>query len=208
MSIPSNCFIYINVFIGLIYLTFIIIGYKKGLLFEIISLVYTGVSLVIAWFLAPVFSGMFPIVILSNMNVEAQLVSKLINIDAISNTVIYFVAIFFLLRLFYFLISLLLKGMNKLPVIGKFNKILGGLFGIVNATLVTIMFSMLLNLPLFDNAQEVRNNTLFKYISEYSDVALNYVVDNVDLDGIKAKFDSVDVDKARDDFKAWLELNK
>lgn len=208
MSIPSNCFIYINALIVLIYLTFIIIGYKKGFLFELISLIYTAVSIVISWFLAPVFAGMFPIVILSNVNVEAQLVSKLINIDAISNTVIYFVAIFFILRLFYFLISLLLKGMNKLPVIGKFNKILGGLFGIVNATFVTIMFSMLLNLPIIDNAVEVRNNTFFKYISEYSDTALSYIVENVDLDGIKAKFDSFDIDNARDDFKAWLELNK
>lgn len=208
MSIPSNCFIYINALIVLIYLTFIIIGYKKGFLFELISLIYTAVSIVISWFLAPVFAGMFPIVILSNMNVEAQLVSKLINIDAISNTVIYFVAIFFILRLFYFLITLLLKGMNKLPVIGKFNKILGGLFGIVNATFVTIMFSMLLNLPIIDNAVEVRNNTFFKYISEYSNTALSYIVENVDLDGIKAKFDSFDIDNARDDFKAWLELNK
>ena len=208
MSIPNNCFIYINALIVLIYLIFIIIGYKKGFLFELISLIYTAVSIVISWFLAPVFAGMFPIVILSNMNVEAQLVSKLINIDAISNTVIYFVAIFFILRLFYFLISLLLKGMNKLPVIGKFNKILGGLFGIVNATFVTIMFSMLLNLPIIDNAVEVRNNTFFKYISEYSDTALSYIVENVDLDGIKAKFDSFDIDNARDDFKAWLELNK
>ena len=208
MSIPNNCFIYINALIVLIYLTFIIIGYKKGFLFELISLIYTAVSIVISWFLAPVFAGMFPIVILSNMNVEAQLVSKLINIDAISNTVIYFVAIFFILRLFYFLISLLLKGMNKLPVIGKFNKILGGLFGIVNATFVTIIFSMLLNLPIIDNAVEVRNNTFFKYVSEYSNTALSYIVENVDLDGIKAKFDSFDVDNARDDFKAWLELNK
>ena len=208
MSIPNNCFIYINALIVLIYLIFIIIGYKKGFLFELISLIYTAVSIVISWFLAPVFAGMFPIVILSNMNVEAQLVSKLINIDVISNTVIYFVAIFFILRLFYFLISLLLKGMNKLPVIGKFNKILGGLFGIVNATFVTIMFSMLLNLPIIDNAVEVRNNTFFKYISEYSDTALSYIVENVDLDGIKAKFDSFDIDNARDDFKAWLELNK
>ena len=208
MSIPNSYFIYINIFIGLIYLFFILIGYKKGFLFELVSLVYTAASAAIAWFLAPVFAGMFPIVILSNTNTEAELISKLVNIDAISNTVIYFVLVFLLLKLFYLFIAFVLKGMNKLPVIGKFNKILGGIFGIINATIVTIMLSMLLNLPIIENGTEIKKNTFFKYINEYSNIALNYIVENVDLDSIKAKFDSFDVNNARDDFKSWLEFNK
>ena len=208
MSIPNSYFIYINIFIGLIYLIFILIGYKKGFLFELVSLVYTAASAAIAWFLAPVFAGMFPIVILSNTNAEAELISKLVNIDAISNTVIYFVLVFLIFKLFYLFIAFVLKGMNKLPVIGKFNKILGGIFGIVNATIVTIMLSILLNLPIIENGTEIKNYTFFKYINEYSNIALNYIVENVDLDSIKAKFDSFDVNSAREDFKSWLEFNK
>lgn len=208
MSIPNNYFIYINIFIALIYLIFIIIGYKKGFLFEFISLIYTAGSAILAWFLAPIFASMFPIIMLSDKNTEAELLSKLVNIDAISNTIIYFVIVFLILKLLYLFIAFILKGMNKLPVIGKFNKILGGIFGIVNATIVTIMLSMLLNLPIIQNETEIRNNTLFKYVEEYSDLALNYIVENVDLDYIKNKIDNFDVDNARNDFKLWIEKNK
>lgn len=184
-----------------------IIGYKKGFLFELVSLLYTAASVAISWFIAPILASSYPIIVLSNVNEEAELLSKLINIDAITNTIIYFVLIFLILKAIYIVIAFILKGMNKIPVIGKFNKILGGLFGIVNATIVTIMLSMLLNLPIFENGNEIKNNTLFIYVDEYSKLALNYVIDNVDLSSVKYRVDNFDINNAREDFRSWLHIN-
>ena len=207
MSIPTNIFPFINIFIVILYIALIIIGYTKGFLFELLSLAYTLISLLIAWIISPVFANIYPIIKLENISNETQLMSKLVNLDAIVNTVLYFVIVFLVLKVFYWILAVVLKGMNKLPVIGTFNKLLGALFGVINATLITFMLSLLLSLPVIKNGNEVKNGTLFKYISNYSQVALNYVIENVDLDNIKKQFDNFDIDSARDEFKQWLELN-
>ena len=207
MNIPNNYFLFINVGIIAIYLLFIFIGYKKGFLFELVSLIYTGVSALIAWFLAPVLGGVYPIVKLDNLSDDAKLVSKFVNLEAITNTVIYFVIIFLILKLFYWVIALLLKSLNKIPVIGKFNQILGALAGIVNATIIVLILSTLLNLPVFENGKQIKEETFFGYIHEYSQTGLSYILDNVDLSHIQQQFKDFDIESARNDFKEWLDFN-
>lgn len=208
MSIPNSYFLYIDILIVLIYLIFLFIGYKKGFLFELVSLVYTALTTFISWLLAPVLAVSYPIILFSEMNAETELISKLVNLDAVSNTVIYFVILFLIFKLLYLFVAFILKGMNKLPVIGKFNKVLGCLFGIINATIVTIMLSMLLQLPIIENSNEVINNTIFRFINEYSNNAIHFIVENVDLSSVKSKIDNFDVESARDDFKTWLDHKK
>lgn len=208
MNIPSVYFIYINILIGIIYLILIIIGYKKGFLFELVSFAFTIVAGLVSWFVSPVLASLYPIANLENLNKETELVSKIINLNALLNTAIYFILTFLVLKLFYFLLAILLKGMNKIPVIGKFNQLLGGIAGIFNATIITLVLSLLLSLPIFSNGNEVKNGTVFKYISNLTDKVLTILVDNVDLDNLKNKFENFDVNSARDDFKDWLQIKK
>lgn len=205
MTIPSNYFIYIDIFIGFIYFIFIIIGYKKGFLFELLSLLYTTISALVSWFLAPILASLYPILNINNINAETQILTKFIDLSTILNTLIYFVIVFLLLKLFYIVLAFVLKGVNKVPVIGKFNQILGIFAGIFNATLITLVLSMLLTLPVFSNGNEIKNNTVFKYVSTYSDKLLTYVVENVNLDNIKQHFDNFDIDNARQEFTTWIE---
>lgn len=208
MRVSSEYFIYIDIAIALIYIALIIIGYKKGFLYELVSLVYTGVSIVIAWFLSPVLASLYPIINYQDNVVESmQLINKLVDLNPILNTIIYFVIIFLVLKVFYFILALLIKGINKIPVIGKFNQILGIFAGILNATIIVLALSMLLSLPAIDNGNEIKNGTVFKYIDIYSKNIMSYVVENVDLNNIKQQFTNFDVDNARDAFKQWLNLN-
>lgn len=205
MNISSEYFIYINIFIALIYLIFIIVGYVKGFLFEIISLFFTIASVFISWFLAPVLAGLYPILNVASLSKETELLSKLINLNTLVNTVIYFVIMFLVLKLINWIMCFLIKGMNKIPVIGKFNQILGALTGILNATLVTLALSLLLSLPVFENGEEIRKGTVFKYISNVTDQALTYVIDNVDFNNVKNQFEDFDIDNAREEFKQWID---
>lgn len=204
MNISSEYFIYINLFIVLIYLIFIIVGYAKGFLFEIISLLFTVASAFISWFIAPVLAGVYPIIDIASLNKETELLSKLVNLNALANTVLYFVIVFLILKLLNWILCFVVKGMNKIPVIGKFNQILGGLTGIINATLITLALSLLLSLPIFANGEEIKNGTMFKYINQISDKVLTYIIDNANMNNIKNQFDDFDIDNARDDFKKWL----
>ena len=200
MEIQQNYFLYINIAIIIIYLVFILIGYLRGLLYEVVSILYSSLALYVSWIISPVLANLYPILSLKNIY-EDDVVTNLFNFDPILNTIIYFVIVFIVLKIFYIIISLILKGFNKLPIIGKVNKILGAIFGIVNGTIVTLILSMFFTLPIFKNGDEVVEKTLFKFVKSYSNIAINFIVDNVKIDPNSIE---LDVDTVRLEFKNWL----
>ena len=200
MEIQQNYFLYINIAIIIIYLVFILIGYLRGLLYEVVSILYSALALYVSWIISPVLANLYPILSLKNIY-EDDVVTNLFNFDPILNTIIYFVIVFIVLKIFYIIISLILKGFNKLPIIGKVNKILGAIFGIVNGTIVTLILSMFFTLPIFKNGDEVVEKTIFKFVKSYSNVAIGYIVDNVKIDPNSIE---LDVDTVRLEFKNWL----
>lgn len=209
MNIPKEFFIYINIFIIALYLVFIFIGYKKGFLYELISLLYTGLALGAAWFVSPVLASVFPIVDLGQVSGEQyQMISTMLNLNSIVNIVIYFLLTFLVLKLLYVFISLLLKSMNKIPVVGKFNQILGAVFGFVNATLIILSLSMLCSLPILKNGEEIKNGTILKFITSYSDQALNYVMKQVGNNSLSQEVTDFDIEAYREDLKQWILQHK
>lgn len=204
MIINEKYFIYISIFILVLYLVFMIIGYKKGFIYELVSLIYTGLAILASWFVAPILGKLYPIIKLENIYEDASIVSKLINIDPIINTIAYFAIVFLVLKLFYVVLSLVLKSLNKIPVIGKLNQILGLLAGIFNATLVTLAISLLFTLPVFKNGKEIKEKTILLFVDKYTTEALSYALDNVELKHIEDVFDSIDIDAARLEFKQYL----
>ena len=209
MNIPQEYFIYINIFIIALYLVIIFFGYKKGFLYELISLIYTGLALGAAWFVSPVLASVFPIVDLSQVSGgQYQMLSTMLNLNSIVNIVIYFILTFLILKIVYVFISLLLKSMNKIPVIGSFNQILGAVFGFVNATLIVLSLSMLCSLPILKNGEEIKNGTILKYITKYSDEALNYVMLQVGNHNLSQELTNFDIEHYREDLKQWILQHK
>lgn len=204
MRIPESSFIYIDICICLVLLVLMITGFVKGFLYELISIIFSVLSALLAWFVAPIFANLYPLISLDKLYPEYALIKSLFNLDSLLNTFAYFLIIFLILKLCYWFIALLFKGMNKLPVIGKFNKILGLLLGLFNGLLICLALSMLLTLPLFKNGNEVKNSTVLKYTNKLNTQVLNYVANNIDLNNIKKQFDDFDIDNARDDLKEWL----
>lgn len=207
MEISSSYFVYINVAVVLIYIILISIGFIKGFLYEIVSLAYTGLSILASWFLCPIFASAYPIVNVENLNNETALLAKFIDLNPIINSIIYFVIIFLLMKVLYVVLNIILKGLNKIPVIGGINRLLGGIMGIVNATLITLILSLLLTMPIFKNSKEIINGTVFKYVNKYTEQISSYLLENGNLDHIKNQFDNFDIDNAREEFKQWLNLN-
>lgn len=204
MIIPENFFMYINIFIGFLYLALVIIGFIKGFIYEVVSLIYTALALVAAYFASPVLASLFPIIDITKFNDDLKLVEKFVDLNPLINTIIYFLLIFIFLKVVYIILSIALKAFNKIPVLGTLNKFLGALFGVLNATLITLAISMLLTLPLFSNGKQVKENTVLKYVDTYSTKAINYLVDNINLDQLTERFKDFDVEKAREDFKQFI----
>ena len=172
-------------------------------LYEVLSIAYTAISLLIAWFVSPVLANMYPLIKVETLSNELSLINKVININSLLDTIVYFVIVFFVLKLLYLIISLIVKSFNKVPVLGTINKILGGVCGIINATLVTLAISLLFTLPIFKNGSEIREKTVLKYVDTYSTKALELFVENIDLNKYVVD-SSFDVDLARDGLKEWL----
>lgn len=179
-------------------------GFRRGLLFELISVLYNILSLVIAWILCPVLASEFPIVSMQNLSEELLLMSHFVDLGPLINSLLYFVIIFLVLRVVYMLIGLLAKSVNGLPVIGLMNKASGAVIGVVNATIVVTVMSLLLVLPIFSNGREIRNKTVFAYIEKYSDMAIDFVTENMDLEDYKQKYEDFDVDEFRNNIKDWI----
>ena len=97
-----------------------------------------------------------------------------------------------------------MKSLNKIPVIGGFNKILGGVFGIINATIITLFISILLSLPLFKNGNQVKENTILKYINNTSEEVLTYIAEKVGESNLDNNSEEFDIDEYREEFKKWL----
>ena len=202
MSIPENSYLFINLFILAIYLFLMIIGYMKGFLYQIINIVYTVFCVAVAWFASPVLAELFPLISIDKIDSQYSLLNSFFNLDRILNTAAYFVIVFLVLKVIYIFIALLTKSLNKIPVLGKLNKILGMIVGILNATIIVFALSMLLSLPLFKNGKEVKENTVFRYIEKYTNQAVSVIAEKIVAKSGELK--DIDVESYRRQFYDWL----
>ena len=204
MIISDTLYIFISIFIVAIYCLLIYSGYKHGFLYEMIDLLYTLFCLLAAWFASPVLADLFPLIDITKVSEEYSLMNKIFDLNGLLNNIAYFIIVFLILKLLYLFISGLSKGFNKLPMVGGINKVFGAGLGVVNATIIVLMLSMLLATPLVKNGNDVRENTVLKYITKYTDRSLNFVIDKMadnHFDGID---ENIDVDELREEFKDWL----
>lgn len=195
MVISSAYFTYLNLALIILYLAFVVIGYKNGLILQIVDLVYNILALFIGYFLAPILASHFPIVKLDEVYMALKL-------NVLMDTLIYMIIVFILLKLLYLIIKPLFGFVSKIPLIGFVNDIGGALMGIVNATIVVLLFCMLLNTPLFKNGNEVKEKTYLKTINGLSYKALQFSMDHFDF---QKEFKDFDIDKTRMAFDKWLE---
>ena len=195
MVISSAYFTYLNLALIVLYLAFVVIGYKNGLILQIVDLVYNILALFIGYFLAPILASHFPIVKLDEVYMALKL-------NVLMDTLIYMIIVFILLKLLYLIIKPLFGFVSKIPLIGFVNDIGGALMGIVNATIVVLLFCMLLNTPLFKNGNEVKEKTYLKTINGLSYKALEYSMDHFKFEN---EFKDFDIDKTRMAFDKWLE---
>ena len=192
-----NIYLITNILIIFVYLFFLIISYKKGFIYEAVNLLFTILIFFLAWFLSPILANLFPLVKLDPPY-------SLLGVEPILNTAIYYAIIVLVLRVLAFFIMPLFKKLSKIPFLGSLNKILGLIIGFINASIIIMLISFLLNTPLIKNGNEIKENTLFKYIDKYSNKGITYVVDHIDFNKIKEYVSDIDIDNARQSFKDWL----
>lgn len=204
MNIPQNLFIIIDILVAIILLFGIIKGCINGFAYELINLVFLALSFVAAWFISPILANKVPIF---KLDVENDLVNKMYettNASLMINNIIWIIILVLFLNLIFLLVKPLFKTISKIPVIGAVNRILGGLLGFLRSFIICLLISVLITLPIIKNGKEVKENTVLKYGDDITKFATKYIVNSINLDGIKDELDNFDVDDARDDLTNWL----
>lgn len=197
MTIPNTYFTYLNLALIIFYLAFAVIGYKNGLVLQIVDLLSNILALFISYFLAPILAQHLPLVRL-DPSYEA------LNLNFLMDTIIYMIIIFVIIKIIYLLIKPVFAFVSKIPLIGFINRIGGLLMGIINATIIIILFCMLLDTPLFKNGEQIKENTYLKTINNLSYKALNFSIDHFNFEKIEQETKDFDIKKTREAFEQWL----
>ena len=179
ITIPVTWIKGINIAILIFYLVFLIRGAMKGVLLQILATFGTLVAFFGAWrycSVAQAYMNLWP----PEWNPAAgnAIFGKAAYVYL--NEMAWFFLLFIAIKLVFFVIEKLADGLSSLPVIKEISEILGGLLGVLSATVWILLFSTPLHTPLFENGIEIFENTLLKpigsgvaYVSEAVGAPLN-----------------------------------
>ncbi|NLC65281.1 MAG: CvpA family protein [Erysipelothrix sp.] len=157
---PHEFIVYLNA-IWALFLVFVLYrGYKRGMLLQVVGLIGTFVSLIIAWLFSDVFVNVYTFI-----NYNKTGISRFdMFVSDNANQMIWFLIIFIVIRLLMLVLTPIASMISKIPLIKQVNSILGALFSIVIYFVYMGILILFLTLPVITNGNEIIKNTLLKPI--------------------------------------------
>ena len=205
-SVPETWALYVNIGIIVFYVLFFLAGWKRGVLYQIVTTIGTVASLVIAFRYCALMGSYLHLWPRSLTPFQDTLFAD--QIYLYMNELICFIVLFLAARLVFHLLEKLTEGLQEVPVFKQVGSLLGGLFGIVTATVWIFIFCFILETGIVKNGMKIREITLFSTIRD----SVSYVAGEcgltVDgsriLDRIYEEISSID-DKDIQMIEGWLD---
>ncbi|MGL5541646.1 MAG: CvpA family protein [Erysipelotrichaceae bacterium] len=161
----------------------IILGYSKGLLDRVLSLVATLAALFLALTLAKPLAQAFPLFTFFAPQSWGQALNGPLQVG------VWFLLVFVVIRLVFWLMRMLFNGLTQLPIIKQLNTLGGVVFGMLCSAIVIALTSVLLVSPLFQNGYQVIEQTWLRYTHPYVEEALQaYSIDLKSLKNLQMVF--------------------
>lgn len=165
ITINTDWITYINIGVIVLYLIFMIIGARKGILVQILSSLGTVISFLAAWRYCGFASGYYNL--WPKDIVPANDIPELgAAIYAHLNELIWFVLLFIIFRLLFLILEKLCSGLSGLPVIKEVSGLFGGILGLVSATIWIMILCIVINMPFFRNGREITEGSLIGKITD------------------------------------------
>ena len=159
MTLPSNSVLFINVGVILFLLISIVLGYKRGFLWQVIKTHFA--VLLLSWILAPGFADLIKIFPKKYAPFQETPLADVFY-DKI-NVLVWFVIIFIIGLIVIAIIKPLFKVVLEFPIIKQFNSLLGAFFALIPAFIIVIIMTFLLNTAIFTNGKDIVDNSVLKY---------------------------------------------
>ena len=197
-TLQENWAIYFSAFVVLFFVLKAAQGYNTGILRRLIGLVGSIISYWIAWILCGVFAKYINIVSAKSLGLSGT------PFEAIAKTYVnqiaWFILLFLVLRILFFVVDRIAKGVHKIPGLHAVSALLGAAFGVLEAFVWIVVITVLLHTPLFKNGSYIVENSLIKQV--------NQVTEMVAKDYLGPLFSSEGFSKLGEDTKSLTDLQR
>ena len=197
-TLQENWAIYFSAFVVIFFILKAAQGYNTGILRRLIGLVGSVISYWIAWILCGVFAKYINIISVKSLGISGT------PFEAIAKTYVnqiaWFILLFLLLRMLFFVVDRIAKGVHKVPGLHAVSALLGAAFGILEAFVWMVVITVLLHTPLFKNGSYIVENSLIKQV--------NQVTELVAKDYLGPLFSSEGFSKIGEDTKSLTDLQR
>ena len=197
-TLQENWAIYFSAFVVIFFILKAAQGYNTGILRRLIGLVGSIISYWIAWILCGVFAKYINIVSAKSLGLSGT------PFEAIAKTYVnqiaWFILLFLVLRILFFVVDRIAKGVHKVPGLHAVSALLGAAFGVLEAFVWMVVITVLLHTPLFKNGSYIVENSLIKQV--------NQVTEMVAKDYLGPLFSSEGFSKLGEDTKSLTDLQR
>ena len=197
-TLQENWAIYFSAFVVIFFILKAAQGYNTGILRRLIGLVGSIISYWIAWILCGVFAKYINIISVKSLGLSGT------PFEAIAKTYVnqiaWFILLFLVLRILFFVVDRIAKGVHKVPGLHAVSALLGAAFGVLEAFVWMVVITVLLHTPLFKNGSYIVENSLIKQV--------NQVTEMVAKDYLGPLFSSEGFSKIEDGTKSLTDLQR
>ncbi|MBF1093928.1 MAG: CvpA family protein [Solobacterium sp.] len=197
-TLQENWAIYFSAFVVIFFILKAAQGYNTGILRRLIGLVGSIISYWIAWILCGVFAKYINIISVKSLGLSGtpfEAVAK-----TYVNQIAWFILLFLVLRILFFMVDRIAKGVHKVPGLHAVSALLGAAFGVLEAFVWMVVITVLLHTPLFKNGSYIVENSLIKQV--------NQVTEMVAKDYLGPLFSSEGFSKIGEDTKSLTDLQR
>ena len=197
-TLQENWAIYFSAFVVIFFVLKAAQGYNTGILRRLIGLVGSIISYWIAWILCGVFAKYINIISVKSLGLSGtpfEAVAK-----TYVNQIAWFILLFLVLRILFFVVDRIAKGVHKVPGLHAVSALLGAAFGVLEAFVWIVVITVLLHTPLFKNGSYIVENSLIKQV--------NQVTEMVAKDYLGPLFSSEGFSKIGEDTKSLTDLQR
>ena len=197
-TLQENWAIYFSAFVVIFFILKAAQGYNTGILRRLIGLVGSIISYWIAWILCGVFAKYINIISVKSLGLSGtpfEAVAK-----TYVNQIAWFILLFLVLRILFFMVDRIAKGVHKVPGLHAVSALLGAAFGVLEAFVWMVVITVLLHTPLFKNGSYIVENSLIKQV--------NQVTEMVAKDYLGPLFSSEGFSKIEDGTKTLTDLQR
>lgn len=157
MNISITVIPYVNFMILIFVVLSMYIGYKRGFLYQVFSLLAILTSIFVSWFFAPVASQMFSIFPKSWTPFAYTEFADVFYHKL--NTLSWYVILFFAIAIIFLMLKPAAKSVQNLPIIGFVNRVLGMIFGLIPSLVLLVFITYFLSTPLVKNGKDIIEQT-------------------------------------------------